>query len=285
MVKVNTEKMEIVIGDEIEAAAERFLIELRKTVATMSNAGMSLDEIKATLARQATQSTGAMGELKKNLRTIATSSANRAANEGMYAEYRDVGILKYRWITVSAKPCPDCAERHGQVETLEDWELIGLPGSGFSVCQENCKCRLVPEDYKGKDLENPVIRKLKSPKGQAYAYYREMDVKKYVAEAQAAIVTANTVRRKMKKHPNFAGEMSYSERVDWVREKPDGVYFRLHKGEKQVVFVRGDHYVFGEDNRIKTAYIPADLDEYGDKRATEWIKIPEGKWKRTEKKS
>lgn len=36
-------------------------------------------------------------------------------------------------------------------------------------------------------------------------------------------------------------------RVDWVQANPDAVYFRLHKGQKQVVFVRGDYYVFSED--------------------------------------
>lgn len=38
--------------------------------------------------------------------------------------------------------CPDCKERDGRKETMEFWETIGLPRSGFSVCQEECGCSL-----------------------------------------------------------------------------------------------------------------------------------------------
>lgn len=40
--------------------------------------------------------------------------------------------------------CPDCTPRNGRVETLEIWELLGGPKSGFSVCGVDCTCRLVP---------------------------------------------------------------------------------------------------------------------------------------------
>lgn len=282
MFRVNKEKMEIEIGAGIEAAVESFLAELKKSINQMANSGMSLDQIKATLQNQLERGIGAPGELKKNLRTIVTAEVNEAANQGMYAEYQKAGVKKYRWVTVSEKPCPDCLERHGQVETWEDWELIGLPKSGFSVCQENCKCRLVPVNYESPEIEQAIIRKLQSPKGQAYAYYREIDVAEYVTKARETLPSAETIKRKTAKHPDFGGgEMTWSERVEWVRENPEGVYFRLYKGKPQVVFVRGDYYVFTEDGQFKTAYIPYPdkINEYREQRRYNWIKIPEEKWK------
>jgi hypothetical protein len=280
--KVDKEKMEIEIGAGIEATVEQFLSEFKKSVTTMSNAGMSVEQIKATLSKQVQESTGALGGLKKNLRNVTVTGINEAANQGMYAEYKNTGLSRWRWVTVSAKPCPDCAERHGQVETWEDWELMGLPKSGFSICQDHCHCKLVPENYQGKGLDSPIIRTLQSPKGQAYDSYKNTDLVDYISKARESIVTEKTLRQKTKDHPDFGGtEMSWKERVDWVRKNPDGVYFQIHSGKKQVVFVRDDYYVFSEDKKLKTAYTPEseNIELYRYRRRYEWIKIPEGKWK------
>jgi len=280
--KVEQDKIAIEIGAGVEAAVEHFLAELKRSITIMANAGMGLEQIKATLLKQIQEGIGAPGELKKNLRDIVVTGVNEAVNQAMYAEYKSAGVSRWRWVTVSAKPCPDCAERHGQVETWEDWEILGLPKSGFSICQEKCKCRLVPESYQGKGLDSPIIRTLQSPKGQAYERYRETDLVNYIAKAREVGITAETIRRKSRKHPDFGGEeMSWEERVEWVRKNPDGVYFNVHNGQKQVVFVRADYYVFSSDKELKTAYIPRseNLELYRYRRRYEWIKVPEGKWK------
>lgn len=280
--KVNKDKIEISIGEGIEFTTQQFLIELRKTVTSMTNAGMSIEEIKKVLNKHSEEGTGPFGVFKKGLKSVVSSNVSEAANQAAYAEFQSAGVKKYRWITVSEHPCPDCAERHGQIESWEDWELMGLPKSGFSVCQENCKCRLVPVDYTGKGLDQPIIRQAKSPKGQAYASYREIKVTDYISNAKDTLVVEDVAKQKARKHPDFAGEMTYSERVDWVRQKPDAVYFRLHKGKKQVAFVRGDYYVFSEDGEFKTAFIPdqENIEIYRNDRRYKWIRIPEGKWKK-----
>jgi len=43
-----------------------------------------------------------------------------------------------------AKHCPDCLARANEVRTREEWDDVGGPQSGFSVCGSNCKCILVP---------------------------------------------------------------------------------------------------------------------------------------------
>jgi hypothetical protein len=51
----------------------------------------------------------------------------------------------YRWQVESAKPCPDCIARNGQIETYAYWEAVGLPQTGTTICGKNCKCVIVEE--------------------------------------------------------------------------------------------------------------------------------------------
>ena len=51
---------------------------------------------------------------------------------------------EYRWQTESGNPCPDCAGRAGyEPMTLDEWEAIGLPRQGATVCGTHCMCVLV----------------------------------------------------------------------------------------------------------------------------------------------
>jgi len=274
--KVDKEKMEIEIGAGIEATVEQFLAEFKKNVTTMSNSGMDIKQIKSVIAKQVQESTGSLGELKKNLRNIVISGVNRAANEGMYEEYKDAGASRWMWVTVSGKPCPDCAERHGQVETWEDWEILGMPQSGFSICQDHCKCKLVPENYQGKGLDKPIIRTLQSPKSRTYALLQDTDRQEYLRLAKEAPASERVLDKIATKHKDFYGDMSITERIDWVREKPDAVYFRIHKGQKQLVFIRdGKYYVFATDKMLKSAYIPnpKKLIDFEEERKVRWVRI------------
>lgn len=46
------------------------------------------------------------------------------------------------------RTCPDCLPRINseEVKTLKEWESIGTPRSGWSVCGEHCRCDLVEPD-------------------------------------------------------------------------------------------------------------------------------------------
>lgn len=75
----------------------------------------------------------------------AVSAKWRAADETLpksvlYPE-RPENIL-YQWVAVSSNICPDCLDLHGEVRTYGEWQSVGLPGSGHTVCQSNCKCLL-----------------------------------------------------------------------------------------------------------------------------------------------
>jgi len=41
---------------------------------------------------------------------------------------------------------------------MEYWRTVGKPQSGFSVCQQSCQCQLIAADYKGENLDKPLVR-------------------------------------------------------------------------------------------------------------------------------
>ena len=51
---------------------------------------------------------------------------------------------KFQWITISANTCPDCRARAGKILSFSEWRSIGLPRTGFTVCDIHCHCQLMP---------------------------------------------------------------------------------------------------------------------------------------------
>ncbi|KKL22986.1 hypothetical protein LCGC14_2429890, partial [marine sediment metagenome] len=73
--------------------------------------------------------------------------------------YLDAGITSdlRRWWTVtlgSGITCPDCPSRDGQIRTLLEWQNIGKPRSGWSVCGPHDYCQLIPVEVPHDGLVN-----------------------------------------------------------------------------------------------------------------------------------
>ena len=77
---------------------------------------------------------------------MAIAAARREAQSKSFDEYRQTADQneEWEWITISAKPCPDCIERGGKVLSLDDWKAIGTPGDGRTICGSYCMCELIP---------------------------------------------------------------------------------------------------------------------------------------------
>jgi len=51
----------------------------------------------------------------------------------------------YRWVLTKENNCPDCIDRASQgPRSLEEWESIGLPQTGTTICGQYCGCELEP---------------------------------------------------------------------------------------------------------------------------------------------
>ena len=132
----------------IVAAANRTQLALDEYVAGQRT---TLDEaaIRALVFGGSSVASSLSESFKNRMLRIITGSLNQSWQAGMEtAQVERTGTeARYRWTlgaTTSGTHCPDCSARAGQVETMAQWEVIGLPSSGFSVCNTNCKCRLEP---------------------------------------------------------------------------------------------------------------------------------------------
>lgn len=94
--------------------------------------------------------TGGTQVIANELKSVAGGVGTSLTNSVLQATHRGIEQYiylndnedEYVWTTAGGRSCPDCSDRSGQVETMEGWETIGLPSSGFSVCGTNCRCTL-----------------------------------------------------------------------------------------------------------------------------------------------
>ena len=63
------------------------------------------------------------------------------------------------WITVQDnRVCPDCEKLAGKTMTMGDWIASGvMPGNGQTICQDFCRCIIVPEEWAGDFGETKTV--------------------------------------------------------------------------------------------------------------------------------
>jgi len=139
----------------LDNAANKATIDIEQYILLRSQAGadedMILEEILAATEDQQTQ---IFGSFKADIKQAMTGAVNIAATNGVVAEILS-GQTKqqfeedlWRWQSNGVNVCPDCQERHGELDTMENWVVRGLPSQFGSRCGVNCQCMLVPEDVK-----------------------------------------------------------------------------------------------------------------------------------------
>ena len=158
--------LQATISNQLTATAAQTTLSIQELVTTMKAQGMADQAIRQTLLNDLNSGGQLFGSFKNKLKNTVKNGVELNAKDAVNNKYKDSGIKNFQWISVGDKSvCVDCEGRHRETGTLEFFETIGLPASGFSVCQSNCRCQLVPEDYKGENLDKPLIRdkKIKKP--------------------------------------------------------------------------------------------------------------------------
>lgn len=138
----------------LQAKAQRTAITLDEYIKTRMLQGTDKEIIRKELLDDLNNNGRIFSEFRRSITSTAKGSVNRVRDNGYFAEFEVE--TKYRWSAVLVKTCPDCLERHGRVQTWDEWEAEGLPRTGATVCRENCHCVLIPEKYSA--LE-PINRK------------------------------------------------------------------------------------------------------------------------------
>lgn len=122
--------------------ANRTAITLEQYISIRLAQGVSKDVLQADLLKDLEEGGRIFGEFRNAIRATSNGVINRMRDNAIFGTF---GInTQYRWVAILVNTCPDCLERHNQVQPWSEWELEGLPRTGATVCMENCKCILAP---------------------------------------------------------------------------------------------------------------------------------------------
>lgn len=150
--------LEITIGVSLSVATGKTLLDLEGIVAEMRLSGISDDAIRNLLLADLAEGGIIFGQYKNAVKNMAKNSAEWAGSIASRTIFEEKGIKEFQWVTAGGNVCPDCEDRHLETRSMEEWRLVGLPKSGFSVCRQHCNCVLVPGTYTGENLNEPLRR-------------------------------------------------------------------------------------------------------------------------------
>ena len=121
-----------------------FITRLEREIALLRNAGVTDIAILDILGNDLATNGRIFGEFGNTIKRGIVSATMQASRVGADRVYGD--SMMFRWVSVGTpKICPDCEMRIGEIRSWAEWESLGFPASGFSVCKEFCYCQLVPE--------------------------------------------------------------------------------------------------------------------------------------------
>lgn len=131
--------LEIILATKVQRTA----LTLEGYIELRIAQGSSMEIIRADLLKDLEEGGRIFGEFKNALKPTFMGSLGRFRDAGELAEMGLEG--NWRWVAVLKNTCPDCLKRHNQIKTWNDWEAEGLPRANATVCEQYCKCVLVPE--------------------------------------------------------------------------------------------------------------------------------------------
>jgi len=130
---------------ELVIESEKQALTLRKYIQNLVRSGTSGDVIKETLLRDLREGGQIFGSFRAQFKATVYKNVESATNKGMQVAQVEKGVILYDWLPeFSERTCQDCINRSQMsARSMKDWEIIGIPGSGVTICGDKCRCRLV----------------------------------------------------------------------------------------------------------------------------------------------
>jgi len=151
--------LQVSIANQIATSAAQTTLSVQELITTMKTSGMADSAIKQALMSDLNTGGPLFGAFRNKLKNTVRNGVELSSNGSSNSAFTKAGVQEFQWVSVGdGKVCPDCEERHGETGTMEFFETIGLPASGFSVCTTNCRCQLLPQTYKGENLDKPLVK-------------------------------------------------------------------------------------------------------------------------------
>lgn len=151
------ELMLLGVVDSMVFNVENFATNLNQTATLLSANGVESKVILDTLKRDKEGLGRIFGQLRNDVKAGLAMATSHSGRMGQYQGYTNKSL--FSWVTVAGhKICSDCESVAGKINTYEDWEKEGLPGSGWSVCKGYCYCVLDPSGQVSKNVRGVEAR-------------------------------------------------------------------------------------------------------------------------------
>ena len=140
----NIDKATMVIQIQLAGAVQKTVVDIETLIAQLRASGATDDAIREVLRNDLANGGRIFGGLRSQFRATGAYGVGTMSNVGSAYEMAQEGITEFQWQTAGNRICDDCKSRSGDIRTWQEWETVGLPASGWSVCGSHCKCSLVP---------------------------------------------------------------------------------------------------------------------------------------------
>ena len=155
----------IAMGSQLSNNTAKTALDLEGLIQSMLSSGMDKGAIKTVLMQDLTTGGRLFGGFRNQIKSTVRNGIGYASNKSSKTVFTEAGIEEFKWVSIGDKSvCEDCEDRHGETGSMEFFNTIGLPKSGFSICQFSCRCQLLPSDYKGEKLDEPLLKDKKEKK-------------------------------------------------------------------------------------------------------------------------
>jgi len=143
-VPANLKEMQIILIAGLKKEIDKQVLTLDQIIFRMRASGMQDEFIKETLLKDLREGGQIFGDFRAALKSQVRLGIEDSARGQLKEEFKD--IENWDWLGIAdGKICPDCLQRHNsESKTYQEWQAIGLPGTGATVCQVDCRCTLVP---------------------------------------------------------------------------------------------------------------------------------------------
>ena len=149
----NIAALELFIDEALLIEAEFAAALLEREIGILRISGLDEVAIKEILDADFAVKGRIFGQIENATKAHVAGMITAASASAQHEVYAAAGVPdERRWIVVNlginkiTQPCPDCPSRQDRVEPLEVWQVIGEPGSGWSICRGHCYCILAPEE-------------------------------------------------------------------------------------------------------------------------------------------
>ena len=258
--------LQITVSNQISNAAAQTTLTLQEAIINMQSSGMAESAIRQSLLSDLNAGGPLFGGFKSKLRNTVKNGIEMSSNGSANGKFVKAGIERFQWVSVGdGKVCPDCEERHGETGTMEFFELLGLPASGFSVCGSNCRCQLIPESYKGENLDKPLVKgRVPIADGVTFKGNKKELTKSFNSEisdfSQGKKITA--YHGSNRKFDKFSIQKSRSDAN--ASFQGDGIFFTTDKGVAKQYAGASRNANFDKDILRELRKVDGDLGQFAD---------------------